>query len=188
MKLSLLKNLMIPSLVIGASLFASCDEDAGIQINIPQTQEVIYEIPPITNTSLSQTDTIESQLDSLLTANNATKDDIDQITLTNLSLAFTDANGVVNTNQTFNNIKSVNLSIAEINGSFSAIQSIDSAQMSAFNNVNPLVFPALTVYPNLLPYITQNSFRVQLNGSLFAPTTQTYFIKSTMTFQISVTL
>lgn len=189
MKINLFRTLMISSLVAGSTFLASCDEEAGIQINIPQTQEVIYEIPPVTNTTLSKTDTVESKLDSLLAANDATQDDIDGITLTNLSLAFTDANGVVNTSQNFNNVKSVTLNIAELNGSFSAIQSIDSALMaSTYNNANPITFPSQSVNPNLLPYLSQNSFRVQLDGRLYAPTTQTYYIKSTMTFQISVTL
>lgn len=180
---------MVSSLLASVTFFASCDEDAGITVNIPQTQEVIYQIPPVTSNSISKVDTLESKLDSLLTANEATQEDINEITLTALTLSFTDKNGVINTSQNFNNVKSVGINIAEIGGTFSTIQGIDSAAMAAgFRNINPIVFPSQSVNPNLLPYISQDFFRVQLDGQLFAPTTDTLYIKSVMTFQIGVTL
>ncbi len=189
MKINFIRTLMVSTLVAGATIFTSCDEDAGITVNIPQTQEVIYQIPPVSTNTISKVDTLESKLDSLLTANSATQEDITEITLTALTLSFTDKNGLINPSQNFNNVKSVGINIAEIGGTFSAIQGIDSATMSAgYRNINPIVFPSQTVNPNILPFVSQDFFRVQLDGKLFAPTTDTLYIKSIMTFQIGVTL
>ena len=187
MKINFVRTLMVSTLVAGATIFTSCDEDAGITVNIPQTQTVIYQIPPVANNTISKVDTLESKLDSLLTANNATSEDITEITLIGLSLSFTDVNGVVNSSQNFNNVKSVGINIAEVGGTFTAIQGIDSATMAAgFRNINPIVFPGQTVNPNILPFLSQDFFRVHLDGKLFAPTTDTLYIKSVMTFQIGV--
>lgn len=190
MKINLFRTLMISSLVAGSTFLASCDEEAGIEINVPQTQTVFYKIPPVTNTTLSKVDTVESNLDSVLAANDAQQDDIKKITLKALSLAFTDVNGNLNTAMNFNNVKSVGINIAELNGVYSRIQGIDSAAMAAgYRNINPVNFPADSADNlNLLPFVSNPQFRVQLDGRLFTPTTDTLYIKSVMTFEITVTI
>lgn len=189
MKINLFRTLMISSLVAGSTILASCEEEAGISINVPQNQTVFYTIPPVSNTVLSKVDTLDSNLDSLLAANDAEASDITNIALSALSLEFTDKFGVKDASKNFNNVKSVGLNIAELSGTYSVIQAIDSTQMAtSFRNLNPIVFPPAAVNPNLLPYVSQPKFRVQLDGQLFAPTTDTLYIKSFMTFQISVTI
>ncbi len=189
MKINLFRTLMISSLIAGSTFLASCDEEAGIDINLPQTQTVFYSVPPITNTVLSKVETLDSNLDSLLAANNVEASDITNISLSALSLEFTNKFGVKDPTKNFNNVKSVGLNIAELTGAYSNIQSIDSTQMAnSFRNINPINFPPASVNPNLLPYVSKPKFRVQLDGQLFAPTTDTLYIKSTMTFQISLTI
>lgn len=189
MKIYSLRTLMVSTLLASSTLFVACDEDAGIDINVPQTQEVTYKIPPVSTFSLTKVDTLESKLDSLLTANEATAEDITGITLSALTLSFVDANGQLNASQNFNNIKSIGINIANLTGTFTTIQGIDSATMAAgFRNINPIVFPAATVTPNLLPFISEDFFRVQLDGRLYGPTTDTLYIKSVMTFMIGVTI
>ena len=78
MKTNLLKALLVSTTIIaGATLLTSCDENSGLVIGIPQTQEVVYKIDPFTGTAISKTDTVESDLDSVLAANNATRETID---------------------------------------------------------------------------------------------------------------
>ncbi len=189
MKINLFRTLMISSLVAGSTFLASCDEEAGIEINLPQTQTVLYSIPPVTNTVLSKVDTLDSNLDSLLAANDAEASDITNIALDALSLEFTDKFGVKDASKNFNNVKSVGLNIAELSGAYTNIQSIDSTTMAnSYRNINPISFPQMSTNPNLLPYVSKPKFRVQLDGQLFAPTTDTLYIKSVMTFQITVTI
>ncbi len=188
MKINLLKTLMVSTLLASSTLFVACDEEAGIEVNIPQRQEVIYKIPPVTTTTLTKVDTLDSDLDSLLAQNKADREDIKSIAITNLSLAFTNASGVIIPTQNFNNVKSIGINIAEIGSTYTRIQGIDSTQMVNFRNVNPIVFPPYSETVNLVPFLTQPQFRVQLDGSLFAPTTDTLYIKSTMEFTITATL
>jgi hypothetical protein len=189
MKINIFRSLLVSSLVVSATFFSSCDEDTGIEIKIPQTQEALYTIEPLSSTSLSKVDTLQSNLDSMLAANDASREDITVIELQALTLSLTDKNGVLNASQNFNNIKSIGINIAELTGSFTAIQGIDSATMaSTFNNMNPIVFPPYSQTVNLLPFVAEPSFRVQLDGRIYNSTVDTMYIKSIMTFQIGVTL
>lgn len=189
MKKNLLRTLLVSTILVSATFFAACDENAGIVIGIPQTQEVVYKIDPFTGISLSRVDTVESDLDSLLTANGATREDIDGIDLTNLTLSLTDSNGTLATTQNFNNVKSMNISVGEIGGFLTAMGNWDSTTMATtYQNLNPITEPNLTVSSpfSLLTYLSKPSFRVELNGKLNNPITSTIYIKTTMTINIRV--
>ncbi len=189
MKKNLFRTLLVSTILVSATFFAACDENAGIVIGIPQTQEVVYKIDPFTGISLSRVDTVESDLDSLLTANGATREDIDGIDLTNLTLSLTDSNGTLATTQNFNNVKSMNISVGEIGGFVTAMGNWDSTAMATtFHNMNPITEPNLTVSSpfSLLTYLSKPSFRVELNGKLNNPITSTIYIKTTMTINIKV--
>jgi hypothetical protein len=189
MKKNLFRTLLVSTILVSATFFAACDENAGIVIGIPQTQEVVYKIDPFTGISLSRVDTVESDLDSLLTANGATREDIDGIDLTNLTLSLTDSNGTLATTQNFNNVKSMNISVGEIGGFLTAMGNWDSTTMATtYQNLNPITEPNLTVSSpfSLLTYLSKPSFRVELNGKLNNPITSTIYIKTTMTINIKV--
>jgi hypothetical protein len=189
MKINLFRSLMVSTLLVGATFFASCDEETGIELKVPQTQEALYAIEPLSSTTLSKVDTLDSNLDSLLTANDASKEDITVIQLQALTLAMTDKNGVLDTSKNFNNIKSIGINIAELAGNFTTIQGVDSMTMaSTFNNVNPMVFPPYSQTVDLLPFVSKPKFRIQLDGKIYNSTTDTIYIKSIMTFQIGITL
>lgn len=189
MKTNLFKTLFVSTLVAGTALLASCDENAGIVIGIPQTQEVVYKIDPFSGTSIAKVDTVQSDLDSLLAEQGATRDDIDGIELTNLTLAMTDSNGTVISTQNFNNVKSMTVGIGALGSPLNLMASFDSAAMVAnFHNVNPIVEPNITVSNpfSLLTYLSQPAFRVQLSGALYSPVTTSFYVKSTMTINIKV--
>ncbi len=189
MKTNLFKTLFVSTLVAGSALLASCDENAGIVIGIPQTQEVIYKIDPFSGTSISKADTIVSDLDTLLAQNGATREDIDGIELTNLSLAMTDSNGVVIPTQNFNNIKNMSIGIGALGTPLNLMADFDSLTMATtYHNLNPITEPNITVSNpfNLLTFLTLSQFRVQLSGALNSPVTSTIYVKSTMTINIKV--
>lgn len=191
MKTNLFRTLFVSTLLAGATFFAACDEDNGLVIGIPQTQEVIYKIDPFTGTTLTRVDTVTSKLDSALAAQGATRDDIEEIELTNLSLAVTDSNGTVLTGQNFNNVKSIQVNVAATDGSFTAMGNWDSTTMATtYQNMNPIVEPNITTSNpfSLLNYVSQPTFRVQLSGKLYNSITSTVYLKSTLTLNIKVKL
>ncbi len=189
MKKNLFRTLMVSSLLASATFFAACEGDNGIEIDVPFTQTADYKIPPLSSTVLSRVDTVESNLDSLLTANGATRDDVNQMIFSGLTLALTDVNGVTQSSLNFNNIKSIGVNVAELTGNFAGLQSIDSATMAAsFRNINPIVFPNDTANFDLLPFVAKPQFRIALEGRLFNPTTDTMYIKSTMTIKVGLSL
>lgn len=189
MKTNLFKTLFVSTLVAGSALLASCDENAGIVIGIPQTQEVIYKIDPFTGTVISKADTVTSDLDTLLAQNGATREDIDGIELTNLSLSMTDSNGTLLSTANFNNVKYMNINVSEIGGLSASIANYDSASMATtYHNMNPIVNQDITVSNpfSLLTYLSKPSFAVQLSGALYNPVTTSFYVKSTMTINIKV--
>lgn len=189
MKIKLTRILFVSTLLAGTTFFASCDEDTGLKIDVPQTQEAVYMIEPLSSLSLSKIDTVSSNLDSVLSAQGATKEDIDGIKLTGLSLSFTDKFGALQTNQNFNNIKSIGINISELTGSYTNLAALDSATMfNLYRNMNPIVFPNRTEPLDLLPFVSKPSFRVQLDGKIYNPTTDTMYIKSTMTITVGLVL
>lgn len=192
MKTNLLRALSVSTLLLaGATFYSGCDEDTGLVIGIPQTQEVIYRIDPFTGTELVRVDTVTSSLDSALATQGATREDIEGIDLTNLSLAVTDSNGTLIPTANFNNVKSINIEAALLSGTFGVIGVWDSAAMAtSYQNMNPIVEGNIsTGNPfDLLGYLSQPTFRVQLNGKLYNSITSTVYLKSTMTLNIRVKL
>ena len=188
MKKNIFRTLFVSTLLASATFFAACDEEAGIVIGVPQTFTSVYAVEPFTGTSFSKVDTVSFNLDSVLAENNAERDNIESIELTGISLATTDSTGAVITTQNFTNFKSIGANIAELTGSFSSINSIDSAAMVLINNTNPIAFPNRTETLNLLPFISQPSFRIQMSGAINNPVTTKFYLKSTITVKVNASI
>lgn len=183
-----IKTLLVSTLLTSATFFAACDEEAGITIGLPQTFESVYAVEPFTGTSFSKIDTVSFNLDSILEENNTERSKIKSVELTGISLAITDSNGAVISTQNFSNFKSIGANIAELTGSFLSINSIDSAAMSLINTNNPIIFPNRTDTLDLLPFISQPSFRVQMSGAINNPVVNKFFLKSTITVKVNATI
>lgn len=185
MKKNIFRTLFVSTLLSGATFFAACDEETGIVIGIPQTFESIYAVEPFTGTSFSQIDTVSFDLDKVLADNNAERKDIESIELTGISLEMTDSLGTIISTANFSNFKTIGASIAELTGAYSNISSVDSATMSTINSGNPINFPPRTDTLNLLPFIGQPSFRVQMSGSIYNPVTTKFYLKSKITVKVN---
>lgn len=188
MKKNIFRTLFVSTLLAGATFFAACDEEAGIVIGVPQTFESVYAVEPFTGTSFSKIDTVSFNLDSILDANNTERDKIQSVELTGISISITDSNGAVISTQNFTNFKSISANIAELTGSFTSINSIDSTEMSLINSTNPITFPNRTETLNLLPFISQPSFRIQMSGAINNPVTTKFYLKSTITVKVNATI
>ncbi len=188
MKKNIFRTLFVLTLLSGATFLAACDEEVGIKVGIPQTITSVYAVDPFTGTSFNNTDTVSFNLDSVITENGGKRENIESIELTGISLAITDSNGNVITTQNFSNFKSLSARIAEINGDYTSINSIDSAKMDSIKMNNPIIFPNRTESLNLLPFISQAQFRIQMAGSIMNPVTTKMYLKSTITVKVNASL
>ncbi|MFN5704516.1 MAG: hypothetical protein ACK45U_01550 [bacterium] len=188
MKKNIFRTLFVSILLASATFFAACDEEAGIVIGVPQTFESVFAVDPFTGTSFSKIDTVSFNLDSVLDANNTERDNIQSVELTGISLAITDSTGAVISTQNFSNFKSLGANIGELTGTFSSINSIDSAAMSLINTTNPIVFPNRTETLDLLPFISKPSFRIQMSGAINNPVTTKFYLKSTITVKVNASI
>lgn len=181
-----IKTLLVSTLLTSATFFAACDEEAGIVFGIDQSFESIYVVEPFTGTSINKIDTIPFNLDSVLAENNADTSNIESIEFKGLSLAITDSLGNTISTQNFSNFREFNASIGGLNSPFVLIANMDSTILAPFVNNNPLTFPNSTIYAtNLVPYLSANAFRVQLNSRIGSAITNKVFIKSTITVKIN---
>ncbi len=189
MKKNFIKTLLVSTMIAGATFFAACDEDTGLVIGIDQTFDSMYEVDPLTGTSINKIDTVSFNLDSVLAQQNATKEDIESIEFKGFSLAITDSAGNVLSSQNFNNFNSINASIAELSTGFTQLAALDSANLAALANSNPLVFPGTAVFPvNLLDFLSERQFRVQINSTLNNNVTTKFYIKSQITVKVNAKL
>lgn len=186
MKKKLFRTLFVSTLLTSATLFSACDEEAGLVINFPQTFESIYRVDPFSGTIISKVDTVSFNLDSVLTANNAEREDIESVEFSGLSVAITDSTGAPITGQNFTNFRNLEASISELNGTFTTMATIDSTNIAPLASNNPLVFPGTAIVPvNLLPFISAPSFRIQLNSRIGNSITSRMYIKSIVTVTIN---
>lgn len=186
MKKNIFRTLFVSTLVAGATFFAACDEEVGIVFGIDQSFESIYAVEPFTGTSINKIDTVSFNLDSVLAENNADTSNIESIEFKGLSLSLTDSLGNVISTQNFSNFRELNASIGGLNSPFAVIANMDSTTLAPLVNNNPLTFPNTTIYAvNLVPYLSANAFRVQLNSRIGSAITSKVYIKSTITVKIN---
>lgn len=190
MKKNLFKTLFAATLLAGSSFLASCDSDAGIEIGIPQTQVQIFEVDGAGNVNIDTTMIVPSNLDSVLAAEGATRDDIGGMDLDSIKLYICDANGTTLAGQNFTSIKELQLKVGKIgpNEPLVTAAGADSASMAAINTGNPIKLPLPPAGFDFLQYVAQPQFRVNMVGKLVNPITTTFFIKAEISLNVRVKL
>lgn len=89
----LLTILSSSALVLSVFVLSSCN-DSGIPISIPQTIEQTFIVPSSPDSSFTISREIAGNVDSILAAQNATRDDVQAITIVGAGVGETDSNGV----------------------------------------------------------------------------------------------
>ena len=93
MKKTLLHSIIAGTILLGSTFLVSCG-DLGVTVTIPYSQEVRFEFDQVDSTgALDTSGVIASNLDSIITANNADRDNLESITLTELKLTMVDSAG-----------------------------------------------------------------------------------------------
>ena len=76
MKKTLLHSIIAGTILLGSTFLVSCG-DLGITVTIPYSQEVRFEFDQVDSTgALDTSGVIVSNLDSIITANNADRDNL----------------------------------------------------------------------------------------------------------------
>ncbi len=182
MKKPLLSTIIAVAFVSSAAFFASCDEETGITLDIPQSKEEIFEFDQLGATSFDTTNVVPMNLDSILLANSADRSNIESITLTEVKLTKVDSAGNELTTSNFNSLTSVNSQIAEntTGALFTTIATLNPVPQNV-SNIN------LGLAANgfdLTSYVTLPAFKVRLQGALSTPVTTKFFIKVKVGFLV----
>lgn len=190
MKKNLLKTLLVSTLLAGATIFASCDENAGLTIGIPQTVTQTFSVDQAGSISFDTTTVVPSNLDSVLAEQGATRDDIGGMLLDSIKLTICDANGVPVPGATFSSIKELQMKVGKIGANEPLVLAAgaDSTVMSTINTSNPIKLPLPLGGFDFLPYVAQPQFRVNMVGRLNSPITTAFFIKADISLLVQVSL
>lgn len=180
MKKNLLKSLFVATLLSSATFFAACDEENGIEIGIPQTQTQIFAVDGAGNLTIDTTSIIPSNLDSVLNAQGASRENISGMQLDSIKLTICDANGVAISTANFTSIKDLQLKVGKVGVGEPLVLAAgaDSATMASINTGNPIKLPLPTGGFDFLPYVSEPQFRVNMFGHLNNPITTAFYIKA----------
>ncbi len=187
MKKNIFRTLFVLTLLSGATFFSSCDEEMGLEIDVPQTFETVYRLDPQTGTIFTLSETASVDLDSLLESQGGSRDNIEGIYWSSTELTVTDSNGNKLTGANFSNVKSVSMSIANPSAGLTVFQNADSVKMAAFGTNNPIIFlPANSVSISFLDYFANNTpTTFSSTVQVYSPVTTTVYIKSKVTITVA---
>jgi hypothetical protein len=190
MKKKLLSLLSVSALVAISIGFSSCDEELGLEIGVPQEFETVYRLDPQTGTTFVLSETVSVDLDSILTANDATREDIESVEWSATELTRTDSTGNLLSGANFSNVKSVSMSIANTASGITVFQNADSTKMANFGTNNPILFiEASGASLNFLDYFADGTpSTLASTVVLYNPITAPIYIKSKVTITVNAKL
>jgi hypothetical protein len=177
------KLLFLP-FIASAMFLTSCDEENGVVVNIPLAYTDIYlEVDPTPVAGTSTLDSIvvdNSDLDSILAAQNATRDDIQSIKLAEVKFTIVDSATHLPNTDNFNKLNASSLFIKTSSLGEREVASKDTIPQG----VNPLALDVDDA-TDLAPYIKSTQFIIRAAGSTNAPITQKMFIKVNIKFNVA---
>jgi hypothetical protein len=190
MKKTFLSVFAFAAVVTSVMLFSSCEEELGLEIGVPQTFETVYRLDPQTGTTFTLSETVSIDLDSVLEANDASRDDIESIEWSATELTRTDSTGNVLPGANFTNVKSVTMSIASTSSGIRVFQNADSAKMASYGTNNPILFIAASgASLNFIDYFANGApSTLSSTVELYAPITAPLYIKSKVTIVVNARL
>ncbi len=174
--------------IIGGTMFAmsSCEGDNGIELDFNQDNVSIVTILPNSVLRLDTTAIVTSNLDSLLAANNATRDDINSIQLVSVDVNLCDSTGADDFNQNFNNWDSVGVSVFVPNDA--SVPNVFIAQSKVPQNLWGFGVSLTQSDFDFLPYASKQQFAVRLLNKLVSPITTKKYVKVKIRVNISANI
>ena len=186
MKKKLLHSLIAGTILLGSIFLVSCG-DLGITVTIPYSQEVRFEFDQVDSTgALDTSGVIVSNLDSILEANDADRDYLESITLTELKLTMVDSAGNTLVGGNFNALNNMTAAIANdtVGALFQNIASLNPVPQ----NTNPINLTVDTTVVNIVPYLAKPTFKVKLTGGVNTSINTKTHVKAKISFNIRAVL
>jgi hypothetical protein len=184
MKNTTFHSLIAGTILLGATFLVSCG-DLGITVTIPYSQEVRFEFDQVNSTgALDTSGVIVSNLDSILAANDADRDYLESITITELKLTMVDSAG--NTFGNFNALNNMTAAIAKdtVGAMFQNIASLNPVPQ----NVPTINLVVNSTPVNVVPYLAKPTFKVKLTGGVNTSINTKTYVKAKISFNIRVVL
>jgi len=186
MKKNLLHGLIAGTILLGSTFLVSCD-DLGVAVTIPYSQEVRFEFDQVDSTgALDTSGVIASSLDSILAANDADRDLLESITLTELKLTMVDSAGNALPGGNFNALNNMTAAIAKdtVGAMFQNIATLNPVPQ----NTNPITLVVDTTLVIIVPYLAKPTFKVRLTGGVNTSINTKTYVKAKISFNVKVNL
>ena len=186
MKKTLIHSIIAGSILLGSTFLVSCG-DLGVTVTIPYSQEVSFEFDQVDSTgALDTSGVIASNLDSILAANDADRDFLESITLTDLKLTMVDSTGNTLSGGNFNALNNMTAAIAKdtVGAMFQNIASLNPVPQ----NTNPINLAVDTTVVNIVPFLANPTFKVRLTGGVNTSINTKTYVKAKISFNVRVVL
>jgi hypothetical protein len=186
MKKNLFHSLIAGTILLGSTFLVSCG-DLGVTVTIPYSQEARFEFDQVDRTGdLDTSGVIVSNLDSILEANDADRDYLESITLTELKLTMVDSAGNTLPGGNFNALNKMTAAIANdtVGALFQNIASLNPVPQ----NTSSIYLAVDTTAVNIVPYLAKPSFKVKLTGGVNTSINTKTYVKAKISFNIKAVL
>ena len=186
MKKKLLHSIIAGTILLGSTFLVSCG-DLGVTVTIPYSQEARFEFDQVDSTgALDTSGVIVSNLDSILEANDADRDYLESITLTELKLTMVDSAGNTFHCGNFNALNNMTAAIANdtVGALFQNIASLNPVPQ----NTSSIYLAVDTTAVNIVPYLAKPSFKVKLAGGVNTSINTRTYVKAKISFNVRVVL
>ncbi len=184
MKKLVLSAITAIALFSSAVLFTSCEgEKQGIEITVNQDNVQILTFIPHPAGTVDTTQLITSNLDSLLAANDLSRDDIARIELASINVDLCDSLGVIYpSGVNFNEWDSVGIRVSVPNDL--SVPDVLVAFSSVPRNVIGFGVGLTQQDFDFVPYATKQAFQVRMMGKLNAPIPAKKYVKVTVRLNV----
>jgi hypothetical protein len=187
MKKLLFNSILLLGIVGIAVSIVSCETDKGLTIKFNQMNEQIVTILPNSNLRIDTTANITSNLDSILAANNASRDDIASMILTTIDVELCDSNGIVYTSGVnFNEWDSVGIRVFVPNDI-----SVPDVLVASDKVPRDLIGFGVGLTSSdfdFLPYASKQQFAITLLNKLLTPITAKKYVRVKIYIEIGANI
>lgn len=177
MKKLVLSAITAIALFSSTVFFTSCEGDKqGIEVAFNQDIVQVLTMIPTTQTRVDTTQLLTSNLDSILLANDLSREDISRITLASITVDVCDSLGnIYPSGVNFNEFDSVGIRVSVPNDL--SVPDVLVAQSSVPRNLIGFSVGLTQSDFDFIPYATKQAFQVRLMGKLNAPIPAKKYVK-----------
>jgi hypothetical protein len=165
----LLSYLVVSTSILGLFTLASCEGD-GVPFTIPQEIDQTFVVPAGPDSSFTLTSELSTNIDSFLTANDLSRDQISVIVITGAKLGQVDTNGqIVGSVFEFDTI-SVAIGNVDRPAAFDSVFAYIPGVFSLSLDEGGFILMTLRQTEfDIVPYVTKPKYRITIKGKLSKP-------------------